>query len=146
MTVQMPAGVAVFAPSRARSPGAYASGGAGMVGSAPDFMRFLEVIRQGGRPILTEPTVRTMMHDQVGPAAQTQGPSWGFGYGWAVLSDPSLADTPQTAGTIQWGGAYGHGWFVDPTAGISVVALTNTTLEGVSGAFRRQIRDAVYGR
>jgi len=84
------------------------------------------------------------MADQVGPQAQTQGPGWGFGYGWAVLADPGPAGTPQAKGTIQWGGAYGHSWFVDPANGLTVVALTNTAFEGMSGDFPRQIRDAVY--
>ena len=116
-----------------------------MIGSADDIMAFLEAIRAGGGPILTEQTVDEMMRDHVGPQAETQGPGWGFGYGWAVLSQPSFSDTPQNAGTIQWGGAYGHSWFVDRSAGLSVVALTNTAFEGMNGAFPIQIRDAVYG-
>jgi CubicO group peptidase (beta-lactamase class C family) len=61
-----------------------------------------------------------------------------------VLDDPQLTKTPQSKGTIQWGGAYGHSWFVDPQAKLTVVALTNTAFEGMSGAFTRDIRDAVY--
>ena len=74
----------------------------------------------------------------------TQGPGWGFGYGWAVLIDPAAAQSPQSPGTLQWGGAYGHSWFVDPVRRLSVVALTNTALEGMAGAFPASIRDAVY--
>lgn len=55
-----------------------------------------------------------------------------------------LAGTPQAKGTIQWSGAYGHSWFVDPAHELTVVALTNTAFEGMSGAFPREIRDAVY--
>lgn len=87
-----------------------------------------------------------MMRDQVGPQAQTQGEGWGFGYGWAILVDPSGTGTPQSPGTIQWGSAYGHSWFVDPVQELTVVALTNTALEGMSGAFPTAVRDAVYGR
>ena len=112
----------------------------------PDALAFLEAIRQGGGPILRPGTVATMMRPQVRAAgARTQGPGWGFGYGWAVLENPAAAGTPQGRGTIQWGGAYGHSWFVDPEAGLSVVALTNTAFEGMSGAFPGEIRDAVYG-
>jgi len=35
---------------------------------------------------------------------------------------------------------------MDPEAELSVVALTNTAFEGMSGAFPGEIRDAVYGR
>lgn len=36
-----------LSPARALDPQAYASGGAGMVGSAEDFLRLLETLRQG---------------------------------------------------------------------------------------------------
>lgn len=134
----------LFSPSRILNPNAYPSAGAGMAGTAADIARFLETLRQGGQPILSASSVQQMMTDQVGAQAQTQGPGWGFGYGWAVLDDPELASTPQSRGTLQWGGAYGHSWFVDPQARLTVVALTNTTFEGMSGAFTREVRDAVY--
>jgi CubicO group peptidase (beta-lactamase class C family) len=135
-----------FAPSRATDPTAFPSGGAGMVGTAGDVLTFLEALRTGGAPILKPATVATMMKDQVGVQAATQGPGWGFGYGWAVLDDPAAAKTPQGAGTIQWGGVYGHSWFVDPKNRLTVVTLTNTAFEGMNGAFTVQLRDAIYGR
>lgn len=138
-------GAVRFAPGRAFDPTAYPSGGAGMVGSAGDILAFLETIRRGGGSILRSGTVAEMMRDQVGTQAETQGPGWGFGFGWAVLDDPAAAGTPQSKGTLQWGGAYGHSWFVDPARRLSVVALTNTAFEGMSGAYPGAIRDAVYG-
>ena len=42
-----------FAPGRALDPEAYPSGGAGMVGTARDFLVFLEMLRTGGAPILS---------------------------------------------------------------------------------------------
>lgn len=136
-------GVVRFSPSRAFSAKAFPSGGAGMIGTAHDILRFMEAIRTGGKPILRDETIRMMMRDHVGPGVGTQGPGWGFGYGWAVLSDP-LADTPQRPGTVQWGGAYGHSFFLDPTERLTVVALTNTAFEGTSGRFPGTIRDAAY--
>lgn len=135
-----------FAPGRATDPTAFPSGGAGMVGTAGDVLTFLEAIRKGGAPILKAATVAEMMKDQVGERAATQGPGWGFGYGWAVLDDPVAARTPQAAGTIQWGGVYGHSWFVDAKSGLTVVAMTNTAFEGMNGAFTVQLRDAIYGK
>lgn len=135
---------ATFAPSRILDAGSYPSGGAGMAGTASDVLRFLEAIRTGGAPILKPETIKAMIRDQVGPEAETQGPGWGFGYGWAVLVDPVPTGTPQAAGTLQWGGAYGHSWFVDREKGLSVVALTNTAFEGMAGAFPTDIRNAVY--
>lgn len=138
-------GTVRFAPARILDPASFASGGAGMAGTAADILTFLEAIRTGGAPILRPGTVATMMHDRVGPQTWTQGPGWGFGYGWAVLADPALAATPQGKGTLHWGGVYGHSWFVDPVNALSVVMLTNTAFEGMCGRFVTDVRDAVYG-
>jgi CubicO group peptidase (beta-lactamase class C family) len=135
-----------FAPSRATDPTAFPSGGAGMVGTAGDVLALLETVRQGGGQILKPSTVAEMTKDQVGQQAKTQGPGWGFGYGWAVLDDPAVGKTPQGVGTLAWGGVYGHNWFVDPKARLTVVIMTNTAFEGMNGPFTTQVRDAVYGR
>lgn len=138
-------GAIPFTPDRIFDPASFLSGGAGMAGTAADVLTLLEAIRKGGAPILAGTTVAAMLRDQVGPQAQAQGPGWGFGYGGAVLDDPALARTPQATGTFQWGGAYGHNWFVDPANRLSVVALTNTAFEGMAGKFVTDLRDAVYG-
>jgi len=133
-----------FAPSRAFDPTSYASGGAGMNGTAHDVLRLLEAIRSGGGPILKPETVARMTVAHV-QRAETLEPGWGFGYGWAALVDPQLAATPQSKGTLRWGGVYGHSWFVDPAQALSVVALTNTAIEGMAGGFVTQLRNAIYG-
>lgn len=135
-----------FSPARAFERTAYPSGGGGMIGTARDVLRLLETVRTSGGALLRADTVARMTRDQVGAQAQAQGPGWGFGYGWAVLADPGAAGSPQNPGSLQWGGAYGHNWFVDPKAGLSVVVLTNTAFEGMSGGFPVDVRDAVYGR
>jgi CubicO group peptidase (beta-lactamase class C family) len=135
----------LMAPGRALNPRAFPSGGAGMVGTAGDFLKFLEALRTGGAPLLSPSTVEQLGSAQVGPEAQTQGPGWGFGFISAVLVDPAKTRSPQSAGTWQWGGAYGHNWFVDPQRRLTVVAFTNTAFEGMSGAFTVSVRDAVYG-
>jgi CubicO group peptidase (beta-lactamase class C family) len=134
-----------FAPSRALHAEEFPSGGAGMVGTAGDVLKLLEAVRKGGAPILKAATVAEMTKDQVGPQAATQGPGWGFGYGWAVLDDPAVARTPQGVGTLAWGGVYGHNWFVDPVNRLTVVLMSNTAFEGMNGQVTRELRDAVYG-
>ena len=133
-----------YTPSKSFSPLSNPSGGAGMIGSAPDFVRFLEAIRQDGRGILKAETVRLMRTDKLPESVKGAGAGRGFGYGWSIINDPTAAKTPQSAGTLAWGGAYGHSWFVDPAAELSVVVFTNTAFEGMAGAFPREVRDAVY--
>jgi len=132
-------GYARFAPGRIFDPAAYPSGGSGMAGTADDFMRFLLSLRSVHRSVL-----RAAGIDRTGIGAQAQGPGWGFGYLGAVLGDPALAHSPQSAGTLQWGGAYGHYWFYDPVTDIALVQMTNTTFEGMAGALPRDVRNAVY--
>lgn len=138
-------GLIRLSPDRILDAATYPSGGAGMAGTAADFMKFLLSLRpDAARPILQPQTIARMMRDHVGPQASTQGPGWGFGYGGSVLVDPDIAQTPQGKGTLQWGGVYGHRWFFDPEHDLAVVAFTNTALEGMSGSFPTQVRDAVY--
>ncbi|WP_426421206.1 serine hydrolase domain-containing protein [Bradyrhizobium genosp. A] len=134
-----------LSPSRALVPESFASGGSGMIGSADDYIRFLETLRSGGAPILKSPTVRAMMSNQIGSLRVKNRPGWGFGYGAAVILDPQTASSPQSPGTWTWSGVYGHYFFVDPLQNLSVVALTNTAVEGMNGSFTIDIRDAVYG-
>lgn len=134
-----------FAPSRAGDAAAYPSGGAGMIGTASETLMLLETLRAGGGPVLGPASVTALTANQVGDmASQGIGAGWGFGLGVAVLVDPAAAMTPQAAGTWRWGGVYGHNWFVDPSAGLTVVTLTNTAVAGMNGPIREAVRDAVY--
>jgi CubicO group peptidase (beta-lactamase class C family) len=133
-----------FSPGRVFDPRAYPSGGAGMVGTAAEMLQVLEALRT--ERLVSPATWAAMRHPHIGAEVQTRGPGWGFGYGGALLIDPAAADSPQSAGTLQWGGAYGHHWFIDTASKLSVVAMTNTAFEGMSGAYTREVRDAVYGR
>lgn len=137
-------GELTFSPARAFDDRSFQSGGGGMVGTAGDFMAFLEVVRTGGTPILERGTVAMASTNQVADMRDAESPGWGFGFLSAVLLDPGASQSPQSAGTLSWGGLWGNSWFVDPSAGLSVVALTNTALEGCIGAFPDQVRDAVY--
>lgn len=124
----------VFSPKRAQNKEAFQSGGSGLCGTADEYMRFIDYlekhkemsqIRSGGYPV-------------------SFGKGWEFAYCGAILSDPDLASSPQHKGTMAWGGAYGHSWFYDPIAKISVVCMTNTTPYALQGAFPDSIRDVVY--
>jgi CubicO group peptidase (beta-lactamase class C family) len=115
-----------------------------MVGTAGDFMTFLEMLRTGGAPILTRETVELASRDQVGSLREQEEPGWGFGFLSAVLIDAERAGSPAHAGTLSWGGVYGHSWFHDTAAELSVVGLTNTALEGCMGSFPADVQASVY--
>jgi len=136
-----------FSPSRIFDARSFASGGAGMAGTASDVLALAETLRQGGGNILRPDTVHAMMSNQIGPLRITTEPTpaWGFGFGGAVLVDPQIADVPQAAGTWKWGGVYGHHWYVDPVNRLTVVVLTNTAWEGMAGSSVAELMRAVYG-
>lgn len=134
-----------FSPSRIFDAQAFASGGAGMAGTAGDFLRLLEALRQGGNTLLPDALVAEMARDQTGGLALPNAPGFGFGLGFSVLRDAAQAASLESVGTWRWGGAYGHSWFVDRAQELSVVAFTNTLYEGMSGRFVNDLRDAVYG-
>ena len=63
----------VFSPARAFDQRSFQSGGGGMVGTAGDFMTFLETLRTGGAPILTRETVELASRNQVGSLREQCG-------------------------------------------------------------------------
>lgn len=134
--VALDTGTLRLSPGRACDPAAYASGGAGMIGSCADYVRLLEALRTGGEPCLRAATARRLVSNAIGPLpVPSRGPGWRFGLGPLVLSDPAAAGSRQGRGTWGWGGVYGCHYWVDPQAGLTLVALTNTAVAGLWGAF-----------
>ncbi|OYD60637.1 UNVERIFIED_ORG: CubicO group peptidase (beta-lactamase class C family) [Burkholderia sp. CF145] len=135
----------VYSPARAFDPAAFPSGGVGMVGTAEDYLRFAEALRSGGAGVIRPDTVSAMTSNAIGDlAADAAGPGFGWGLGVAVLRDPVAAKSSLSAGAWNWSGVYGTNFWVDPAAGISVVALTNTAVAGMTGDFPMALRRAVY--
>ena len=134
-----------FSPSRIFRPESFQSGGAGMAGTGPDFMLLLEALRAGGAPILKPETVDLALENQVGTLRDAELPGTGFGLMSGIMTDPQRAGRPYTPGTTRWGGVYGHDWSLDRRAGLSVVSMTNTAVEGCMGRYRDEVVDAVYG-
>jgi CubicO group peptidase (beta-lactamase class C family) len=142
--VPTPGGVLRFSPSRLFDRQSYPSGGAGMVGTAKDFLALLESIRRGGAPILSARSARALATKALPDGIAYVEPGWSFSLGAAVLCDLATARTPHDLGTWRWGGAYGNDWFVNPTRKLSVVSFSNTSYEGDGGVYPIDIRDAVY--
>lgn len=138
-------GAISFTPGRAFDLASFASGGTGMNGTAGDVLKLLEALRRGDGTVVRPETAAAMTRDAI-EGLETTMPGWGWGLGFGVLRDPVAAATPQAPGTWRWGGVYGHSWFVDPTLDLTAVALTNTAIAGMTGAFPDALRDAIYGR
>jgi CubicO group peptidase (beta-lactamase class C family) len=137
--------VTTFSPSRIFNPSAPQNGGSGMAGTADDVMRMLEVYN--GNPGLLQPeTVQTALANQIGDLPRRESDAGKrFGFLGAVLADKLAANNPCPIGTVDWGGAWGHNWVVDPVNRRTIVVCTNTTFEGCNGPFRDDVINAVYG-
>jgi CubicO group peptidase (beta-lactamase class C family) len=133
--------------SRAFSKTAFQGGGGCMNGKAKDIVRFLDTIRAGGAPILSKDTTQQMMSNQIGPLRVIFDPTGNtaFGFGGSILLDPAASGSALSPGSWQWGGVWGHSWFVDPTRKLTIVNLTNTTLEGMVGQMVGDVQRAVVG-
>jgi CubicO group peptidase (beta-lactamase class C family) len=131
--------------SRAFSKTAFQGGGGCMNGKAKDIVRFLDTIRAGGAPILSKDTTQQMMSNQIGPLRVIFDPTGNtaFGFGGSILLDPAASGSALSPGSWQWGGVWGHSWFVDPTRKMTIVNLTNTTLEGMVGQMVGDVQRAV---
>ena len=128
-----------FSPERAFHGEEYPSGGVGLVGTAGDLMRLVNTIQTGKSPLVSSPLMKQMSANQLGKMMAR--PGFGFSLGWGVLVDPVEAATPQTAGTLAWGGVYGSKWFADPARNLSVVTMTTTALDEVVSV---DVRNAIY--
>jgi CubicO group peptidase (beta-lactamase class C family) len=138
--------VLTFSPSRIFNPRAFQSGGGGAVGSPDDLLKFFEAIRNRGTPILKPETVAQAIQNQIGDLPRRAHDSGQrFGFLGAIIADPVAANRPQAAGTLRWGGVYGHDWFVDFASGITTLMMTNTPLEGCGGDYPRDLTRAIYG-
>lgn len=102
------------------------SGGAGLVSTAADYARFLQMLLDGGAfgstRILAPSSVELMTTDHVGDLYGAAGQ--GFGLGFSVLEDPGARGTHGSAGEFGWGGAYHSTYWVDPAEELVVVYLT----------------------
>ncbi|MGQ0565900.1 MAG: serine hydrolase domain-containing protein [Gemmobacter sp.] len=138
-------GITLFSPALVFNPDACPSGGAGMAGTAADVMALLASY-QGETGFLHPATRAAAMSNQIGTLARhPKDAGKGFCLIGAVVTDPDLAATPCPQGTVDWGGAWGHNWIIDPVNHLTIVTCTNTAFEGCDGAFREDIRNAVYG-
>ncbi len=126
-----PDGKIVRAPDTSRGQGHYVdgprksfAGGAGLLSTARDYARFLEMTRRGGEldgaRILSPRTVELMTTNQVGTVHSTAG--LGFGYGFQS-TDRYGANGMDSVGAYGWGGAYGTTYRVDPKSRLVIVMM-----------------------
>jgi CubicO group peptidase (beta-lactamase class C family) len=102
------------------------SGGAGLLSTARDYARFLQMLLNGGafgeRRILGARTVALMTSNQTGTLMSPSGGE-GFGLGFRTLERFGAEGRVESVGTFGWGGAYGSTYEVDPKEGLVLVFM-----------------------
>jgi CubicO group peptidase (beta-lactamase class C family) len=124
-----------FVANRPFAPG-FDNGGGGAYSTAADYLRFAEMLRQGGSlgkaQIVGRKTVEYMTSDQLGPEvdmtelrkhANMNG--YGFGLGVAVRRGAGVAGIMGSTGDFNWGGSGGTYFWVDPQEELSVVLMAS---------------------
>ena len=132
-----------------RSPPPFESGGAGLVSTAADYARFLQMMQNGGTlddvRLLSRKTLEFMTADHLGSIA---GPSdllpsgYGFGLGFAVRLHTGIAQVPGSVGHYYWGGVAGTTFWVDPAEQLFAILLLQAP--GQREYYRMLFRDMVY--
>jgi CubicO group peptidase (beta-lactamase class C family) len=124
---------AARAPDGARGQGHFVDGprrsfggGAGMLSTAQDYARFLEMLRNHGTMngvhYLSPKMVDLMTTNQIGPVYLV--PGRGFGLGFETVEKLG-ADGLASVGSFSWGGAYGSTYKVDPAEGLTILFMIN---------------------
>lgn len=119
-----------------RHPPAMHSGGAGLVSTVFDYLRFVRMLlRRGeldGVRLLSPLTVDLMRSDLLGdlPAfGPLLAPGHGFGITFAVSRGPAKTGLLPPAGQFRWGGAAGTSFWIDPAEETVAVFLIQTMFD-----------------
>jgi len=104
------------------------SGGAGLLSTAMDYAKFLQMMLNGGefdgKHILSPKTVELMTMNHLGKVSFPWAEGTGFGLGFYVIENPGTRGLPESIGEYGWGGAYHSTYWVDPKEQLLVIYLT----------------------
>ena len=127
----------------------YVSAAGGLSGTAADYLRFEQMLANGGalfgNRILSPQSVAALSGNQIGDLFRWNGkqPGMGFGYGVAVVLDPSAAKSARGQGAFGWAGAFGTTTWTDPAHEIAAVLMVQQADERVVRDFERAILAAI---
>lgn len=104
------------------------SGGAGLLSTAQDYARFLQMLLNGGEfndvRLLSPKSVELMVADHIPHLPFRENAGQGFGLGFYVVTDLGARGAMGSVGEYGWGGAYHSTYWVDPAEELIVIYLT----------------------
>ena len=138
---------------------AWRSGGGGMVSTAADYARFLQMFANGGQldgvRLISRKSIDLMTANALPPDVEMGKDMWrfeamepsarmgqGFGLGFAVRTEQGRNPLPGSPGDYYWGGAYGTYFWHDPRERMYVVFMMQSPVARLR--YRYLMRDLVY--
>jgi len=140
------------------APPSLVSGGGGLVSTASDYLRFCQMLLNGGEldgvRFVSPKTIELMSQNHLpgGQDLSTMSRSLfseaayaglGFGLGFSTTIDPAATLIPASKGDLSWGGAASTFFWVDPREDLAVVFMTQL-LPSSAYPIRRELRTLVY--
>jgi CubicO group peptidase (beta-lactamase class C family) len=143
-----------FANSDVGKPQTFFSGGGGIVSTVPDFLRFCQMLLDGGEldgvRILKPETVRLMTTNSLPPkmyiAGHEVGPAFGTGWGlgFAVRTSPDFSYIPGAVGSFNWQGSWGTFFSIDPAQKLILIMMMQRSEHSENGFYFDAIRRLPY--
>jgi len=124
----------------------YFSGGGGLVSTAEDYLRFGQMLLNGGEfdgiRVLGPRTV-DLMSSAVLPDDFFGGPGVSFGLSMQVVNDPVAAGLRVGEGSFGWDGAYGTHVWIDPENDLVGLVMLQTAVRQVSRDVENALMQAI---
>jgi CubicO group peptidase (beta-lactamase class C family) len=132
----------------------FESGGGGMMSTIGDYARFAAMLANGGaldgKRYLSPKTIAYMGSSHTGPGSGVSpgpyylpGPGFGFGLGFAVRTEAGVSPIEGSVGEMNWSGAGGTTFWIDPKENMFVVFMSQTVMH--RGRHRVALKNMVYG-
>ena len=138
-----------------RQPRLFLGGGEGLLSTAADYMRFAQMLAQGGSSLdgvrlLSRKSVSLMSADHMGAEIgrgpfYLPGPGHGFGLTVSVRTHEGQVRTPGSVGEFAWGGYAGTQFWIDPQERLVPIMMIQAPQQSrqVRGAFRALVYQAL---
>jgi hypothetical protein len=152
-----PVGVQIDPDRHVSKPTTQFLGGQGLVSTVPDYLRFCQMLLNGGEidgmRILSPATVRRMTTNALPPGigfagahVANVGPLGGstFGLGVAIRSSTGWSTMPGSVGSFTWGGAWGTWFWIDPAEQLIAIQMIQVPA-GKEQTVRQPFRNLTYG-
>lgn len=129
----------------------FRSGGGGLVSTIGDYLRFTQMLLNGGTldgvRLLSPKTIELMttpvVHHNESAFLQMATAGYGFGLGFAIQEDLAAAGKPGSLGEYFWAGAADTYFFVDPSEQLTAVLMTQIYPAGTY-RLRETLQTMVY--